>query len=534
MGGRVITFYSYKGGTGRSMMLANVAWLLASNGKKVLVIDWDLEAPGLHRYFKPFLVDPDMVETDGLIDIVWQLASDALTDGSPSETSAPNALESLQQAGLDLEDYVTPLKWGYFGDGGIDFIGAGRQGATYSERVNTFNWKRFYQIGGGKVLDRVKKQLIEDHGYDFVFIDSRTGVSDTSGICTMQLPDALVACLTLNRQSIEGVASVLDSVKNWRAEKFGRESRNDPFRFFPAVTRIENSEKDKLDLARGMVRRVFRPFLSAADASDLRRYWDDMEITYRPYYAYEEVLAAFGDSAGAGGSDKTLLSEMEAVARRVSGLPSLRTAEFPEHERKRVLADYALGMLDANERTSAKPVVQKPSEEDKADSEILRNIYAKEIIWRTRDYDYRNLLSQRELQLITPKERESFGRQMSFYHDNSERFLGFRQTTNGIFFLIWVGLMAVPAPSWAAAYLWQLVRFNAEATPPAHSTFDVPVLIVGIFAWLIIVTARIFSAHQSTSRPYGMRLMDVFRLSFLGPLTSDVRDYSADAKPPAP
>ena len=51
---------------------------------------------------------------------------------------------------------------------------------------------------------------------DFVLIDSRTGVSDTSGICTMQLPDMLVACLTLNRQSIEGVASVLDAVRSWR------------------------------------------------------------------------------------------------------------------------------------------------------------------------------------------------------------------------------------------------------------------------------------------------------------------------------
>ena len=47
--GRIITFYSYKGGTGRSMALANIAWLMASAGRQVLVIDWDLEAPGLHR-----------------------------------------------------------------------------------------------------------------------------------------------------------------------------------------------------------------------------------------------------------------------------------------------------------------------------------------------------------------------------------------------------------------------------------------------------------------------------------------------------
>src|SRR5262245_43489264 len=55
--GRIVTFYSYKGGTGRSMALANVGCLLAqrqaqSKGKGVLVIDWDLEAPGLHRFFQ--------------------------------------------------------------------------------------------------------------------------------------------------------------------------------------------------------------------------------------------------------------------------------------------------------------------------------------------------------------------------------------------------------------------------------------------------------------------------------------------------
>jgi MinD superfamily P-loop ATPase len=53
--GEIVTFYSYKGGTGRSMALANVACLLAeqlSADEHILMIDWDLEAPGLHRYFR--------------------------------------------------------------------------------------------------------------------------------------------------------------------------------------------------------------------------------------------------------------------------------------------------------------------------------------------------------------------------------------------------------------------------------------------------------------------------------------------------
>nr|WP_193241857.1 AAA family ATPase [Streptomyces phaeolivaceus] len=40
--GTVITFYSFKGGTGRTMALVNTAWILASNGLRVLVVDWDL------------------------------------------------------------------------------------------------------------------------------------------------------------------------------------------------------------------------------------------------------------------------------------------------------------------------------------------------------------------------------------------------------------------------------------------------------------------------------------------------------------
>ena len=70
--GRILTFYSYKGGTGRSMALANVAWILAQAGHRVLTIDWDLEAPGLHRYFGPFLDDPELTETIGLVDFLDQ------------------------------------------------------------------------------------------------------------------------------------------------------------------------------------------------------------------------------------------------------------------------------------------------------------------------------------------------------------------------------------------------------------------------------------------------------------------------------
>ena len=47
----ICTFYSYKGGVGRSMAMANVADVLSRRGLKVLMIDFDLEAPGLEQFF---------------------------------------------------------------------------------------------------------------------------------------------------------------------------------------------------------------------------------------------------------------------------------------------------------------------------------------------------------------------------------------------------------------------------------------------------------------------------------------------------
>src|SRR5262245_10026130 len=54
----IVTFYSYKGGVGRTMAMSNIAVLLARRGMKVLAVDWDLEAPGLERYFGYFTVKP--------------------------------------------------------------------------------------------------------------------------------------------------------------------------------------------------------------------------------------------------------------------------------------------------------------------------------------------------------------------------------------------------------------------------------------------------------------------------------------------
>lgn len=62
----ITTFYSFKGGVGRTMALVNTAVTLALRGRRVLVVDFDIEAPGLDT----FDVLRPLNETPGIIDFV--------------------------------------------------------------------------------------------------------------------------------------------------------------------------------------------------------------------------------------------------------------------------------------------------------------------------------------------------------------------------------------------------------------------------------------------------------------------------------
>jgi predicted acylesterase/phospholipase RssA/MinD-like ATPase involved in chromosome partitioning or flagellar assembly len=276
--GKIITFYSYKGGTGRSMALANVAWILAYAGYKVLAIDWDLEAPGLHRYFYPFFIDKELKDSEGIIDFVNNFTLEAVSL-SQNGDSDPEWYKSH----ADILRYAVSLNY-EFEKGRLDFVPAGRQNLGYDTRVNSFDWKGFYErMGGLLFLEEAKKQMKAE--YDYILVDSRTGVSDTSGICTIQMPDILVSCFTLNHQGIDGALRITKSVFEKR--------KTTGLKIFPVPMRLDNAETDKLRARRELAKTKFFPFPNHLVGGDFDKYWDEIAVTYVPYYSYEEVLAMF-------------------------------------------------------------------------------------------------------------------------------------------------------------------------------------------------------------------------------------------------
>jgi MinD-like ATPase involved in chromosome partitioning or flagellar assembly len=315
--GRIVTFYSVKGGTGRTTAVSNIAWILASNGCRVLLIDWDLEAPGLHRYLRPFLDDAELTQTSGLLDFL----SNAMQRGGGKAGRRP------------LADYAAGLNWTYSGNGAIALIPAGRQGEEYAKKLYALDLDRFYREAGGAKMLRAESDALRAE-YDYILIDSRAGISESANICAVQLPDALVFLFTLNEPSIDRAVD--------RARDIRRERADLPI--FPVPALVENREADKLAAAIKYARSGFAPFLlhvqhdrTAIDPAQQAPYWRDVETPYVSFYAFEQVPAAFAEEPG---SRQGLLASYERISYWITGGEVAKLRPDSEERRKSVVEAY--------------------------------------------------------------------------------------------------------------------------------------------------------------------------------------------------
>ncbi|MGW6916150.1 FxSxx-COOH system tetratricopeptide repeat protein [Kitasatospora sp. NPDC054939] len=304
--GRIITFYSYKGGTGRTMALANTAWILAANGFRVLTVDWDLEAPGLAKFFHPFLDPAVLAGTTGMMDLIAEYREEALR---PVEHAEGWHLDFAR-----VHPHALSLSWAFPGGGSLDFLSAGQFNRDYSEAVTHLDWDIFYdRFDGGQFFDALRADM--RRRYDYVLIDSRTGLSDIAEICTVQMPDDLVVCFTLSDQSIDGASRIAQHIHDRYRER--------GIRILPVPMRIDEGEKEKADAGRALARIRFDGLPAGLGAEDLAGYWGSVEIPYRPFYAYEEILATFGDQSG------TPTSMLAACERLTGVITQGRVASLP-------------------------------------------------------------------------------------------------------------------------------------------------------------------------------------------------------------
>lgn len=223
--GHVLTFYSFKGGVGRTMAVANVAYLAAFNGLRVLLMDWDLEAPGLPYYFRGLLEPKHALElrdAPGVLNFLWEWSTEI---SSASDTEAARNVVASFEAGEPFARCVRPILADHLVSSGgvLHLITAGaRQVDTpetvpYEDALAAFSWNNFFNTSGGGLAVEALRNWAKKR-YDLILIDSRTGLADVAGICTMQIPDTVALCFVLNRQNIDGVARVAGAIRARRAE----------------------------------------------------------------------------------------------------------------------------------------------------------------------------------------------------------------------------------------------------------------------------------------------------------------------------
>lgn len=177
----------------------------------------------------------------------------------------------------------------------LSLLKAGCLDESYSERVNGFDWRGLFERAPA-LIPAFAEWLAER--YDYILIDSRTGITDIGGICTMLMPQKLVAVFTPNRQSLQGVSRVVQDAFHYR--KASDDLR--PLTIFPLPSRVDESERELRASWRlgdpgsdvygyqPLFERLFRE-LYHFEGCDLDGYFDEVQIQHVPFYSYGEVVA---------------------------------------------------------------------------------------------------------------------------------------------------------------------------------------------------------------------------------------------------
>ena len=153
----VTTFYSFKGGVGRTMALVNVAVDLVQRGRRVLLVDFDLEAPGLDT----FDLGSPPHRTPGLVDFVSAyLATGQAPDVTRFVFRTPGMGES---------------------SGSLWIMPAGAHDDGYANTLSRIDWGELYRKHDGYFLfEDLREQWKASINPDYVLIDSRTGHTDVA------------------------------------------------------------------------------------------------------------------------------------------------------------------------------------------------------------------------------------------------------------------------------------------------------------------------------------------------------------------
>jgi hypothetical protein len=245
----------------------------------VLAVDWDLESPGLYRYFHPFFTGSEISATQGIVDLLIDYLRASVTPGRRSPDWHVEYARVLRHAFSLPGDKLFP------DNGTLDYLSAGQGASQYAPA----DWEKFYKVESlnqFKFIDALRADM--KRNYDYILIDSQIGLKETASVCAEVIPDIVVACFVLSDHSIDITAEFASLIRQ------GGPSKR-PIRVFPVPMKIDPTEAGRSDVGRQTASRAFAGFPNGLGEADHAAYWEVAGIPYAPAAAFEENLAAFED-----------------------------------------------------------------------------------------------------------------------------------------------------------------------------------------------------------------------------------------------
>lgn len=195
----ILSFYSFKGGVGRTTALAAFAIQLARAGKRVCVVDLDLEAPGIGT-------------------ILTSAAGEAQY----------GVLDFLLEAGLgqqpEIGDYLHFCDDERVVGSGppIAVVPAGRLDDDYLEKLARVDFRNLLEPSKGETeggLSSLMRILKRERQADYVLIDSRSGLHDIGGLALNGLAHLDVVFGVASEQSWQGLRLLISHLGRRRIER---------------------------------------------------------------------------------------------------------------------------------------------------------------------------------------------------------------------------------------------------------------------------------------------------------------------------
>lgn len=171
-----VVFFSIKGGVGRSTGIAATAWAFAQAGKRVLVLDLDLESPGLSSSLLPQERQPKYGITDWLVEDLVDNVDSVFNDmRATSGLSHDGEIYVVPAHGAEPGEYVTKL------------------GRVWMPKIAADGTRQKWPARLRRLIDDLERELAPD----IILIDSRAGIDEVASVCVTELGAKLILLFAL-------------------------------------------------------------------------------------------------------------------------------------------------------------------------------------------------------------------------------------------------------------------------------------------------------------------------------------------------